>query len=109
MAVTCRKCKAKIFSHTALCDDRNDPNKEFGCPNCGQFLIKMKSELDRRRFYAIAPIPLFLNWFWKPQNDNLLNVYLFLFISLCLYNSLIELYAPIKLPYYRSKIKKNFS
>jgi len=37
MAVTCRKCNAKIFSHTALCDDRNNPNKEFGCPNCGCF------------------------------------------------------------------------
>ena len=39
MVVTCRKCKAKIFSHTALCDHRNDPNKEFGCPNCGFFYL----------------------------------------------------------------------
>jgi len=56
----------------------------------------------------IASIPVLLNIIWQPQIVNLMDVYLFLFLSLCLYNLFIELYAPMKLSYYRYEIKKNF-
>ena len=40
MAKICPECSAKIRPTEALCDDWQDPNKAFGCPNCKTFLVK---------------------------------------------------------------------
>ena len=62
MAFSCPNCSAKVFSHTALCDDKNDPNKEFGCPNCGQFYVLKIPYRDRWKETAINLTALALGY-----------------------------------------------
>ena len=40
MAITCPTCQYNIEISKALCDDWRDPNRSFGCPNCGTFYVK---------------------------------------------------------------------
>ena len=43
----CSACGTDFKASEALCDDWRDPNKSFGCPNCGTFFVKeMKSNLS---------------------------------------------------------------
>ena len=52
MAFNCPNCKARVFDHSALCDDRNDPAKEFGCPNCGSFYFLREPYKNRYKHKA---------------------------------------------------------
>ena len=43
MANKCQECGFKITSRNQLCDDYRDPNKAYGCPECGTFYILPRS------------------------------------------------------------------
>ena len=36
----CSHCGHAFSASQALCDDWRDPNKSFGCPQCGTFFVK---------------------------------------------------------------------
>ena len=40
MATKCPECSHKFTRREALCVDWKDPEKSFGCPNCGTFFTK---------------------------------------------------------------------
>jgi len=52
MAFNCPSCKARVYDHSALCDNRNDPAKEFGCPNCGTFYFLRTPYSNRYKQHA---------------------------------------------------------
>ena len=40
MKTTCEVCDRKFSASEALCDDWKDPERSFGCPECGTFYVK---------------------------------------------------------------------
>jgi hypothetical protein len=53
MANTCSHCEFKITSRNQLCEDYRDPEKAYGCPQCGTFYILPSSSG-----------PTFKQWLW---------------------------------------------
>ncbi len=53
MANICSHCEFKITSRNQLCEDYRDPEKAYGCPQCGTFYILPSSSG-----------PTFKQWLW---------------------------------------------
>jgi len=40
MKTNCENCQHKFSASDALCDDWQDPERAFGCPECGTFFVR---------------------------------------------------------------------
>ena len=40
MKTKCQVCESRFSASEALCDDWKDPERSFGCPQCGTFYVK---------------------------------------------------------------------
>ena len=102
----CPCCSARIFSHTALCVNKKDISRAYGCPNCGQFLLIPKSKLDSQLVHTVTMLPLLIYVIFDTPSKELMTLWWIALMYINTYIIAFTLLKSLKLSTYRSKDPK---